>query len=159
MMSDHIESESEIFIDWSNIDEYLADPPEYRFIDSAKVIPGKEAYGEKFASSQDWYFGKCTSSDPTMPAGFLMEAVMQTGVLAVTTLPTVKEKLMMFHSCDTLAVCDVIRPGNGCQVEFISTWCSKVLWRSKNSRKWTWGGTLLKMSFTLISPDLVIHKA
>ena len=45
-----------IRITWENMDRYSAVPIEYRFVDWAEVIPGKEARGYKAVSSQDWFF-------------------------------------------------------------------------------------------------------
>ena len=103
---------SRISVCWSSIGQYLVDPPEYRFIDHATVAPGQEAWGRKHLSSQDWYFGLHYPKDPMMPAGFLLEAMMQTGVLIVTARPQAKDRFMMFQGCRRMEAGRIVRPGN-----------------------------------------------
>lgn len=103
---------NKIAIDWKHIDEYIADPIEYRFIDKVEVIPGSEAWGVKLASSLDWYFKAHFPNDPAMPEGFIMETIMQTGVFIITTLPETDNKLMMFQSCESMKIYGLVRPGD-----------------------------------------------
>ena len=101
-----------IMIDWEHIGEYMADPIEYRFIDRADVVPGKEAFGTKAVSSQDWYLRMNPEANPAMPAGFLLESLMQTGVLILTTLPESKNPLMMFQGCQNIEIQGRAYPGD-----------------------------------------------
>ncbi len=101
-----------IIVDWKNLSRYSAIPLEYRFIDKCEVIPGKEARGTKAASSQDWYFKIHFPGDPVMPGVFLMEAIQQTGVLVVTTMPEISDKVMMFQGCKSLRIYKPVRPGD-----------------------------------------------
>ncbi len=100
-----------IKIDWEDMDKYIADPLEYRFVDCVEV-EGEEAWGKKLASSQDWYFKMHFPNNPVMPGVFLMEALMQTGVFIITTRDEIKEKLMMFHACKSMRMFGSVRPGD-----------------------------------------------
>lgn len=101
-----------LFIDWKNMEEYSLIPIEYRFVDKAEVIPGKEACGEKAFSFLDWYFKSHFPGNPIVPGVFLMEVLQQTGMLIVTTMTEVSEKLLFFHSCESMRMYCPVRPGD-----------------------------------------------
>lgn len=137
--------------DYSNFDVYLADPIEYRFIDLAEAGDAY-AYGRKNTSSQDWYFKSFLPGDPMMPVGFIMEAIMQTGVLLVTQKEEIKTPLMMFNSCRNIGVYDVVRPG-----DILNT---KVVLKSFRGGVADYIGSaqvgekmVCRMKFVLIHPD------
>ena len=46
-----------------------------------------------------------------MPAGFLLESLMQTGVLITTARPQAKDKFVMFHGCRCMETGQIVRPG------------------------------------------------
>ena len=110
LLKDHLDEILPIRPD--HLDNLIADPLEYRFIDSAAAIPGKRSWGFKNVSSQEWYFPICCRDEICMPAAFLIEAIMQTGVLVVTTIHPGRFKLMMYNSCTTLQIYDSARPGD-----------------------------------------------
>ena len=93
--------------DYSNLSEVLADPMPYRFVDSVKVSENR-AYGSKNSSNQDWYF----QFSRTMPNGFILEAIMQTGVPIVTQMEHINDSLMMFNSCKEMKVYGEVKPGD-----------------------------------------------
>lgn len=101
-----------IIITWENMEQYSSVPMEYRFVDSAEVIPGKEAYGRKLVSSLDWYFKFHFPGNPVMPGVLVMETMQQTGLLIVTSLPEVEEKVMFFQGCRNMRMFNSIRPGD-----------------------------------------------
>ena len=101
-----------LLLDWSNMDAYTRVPISYRFVDKVEVVPGREAVGMKAVSSQDWYFKIHFPGNPVMPGVFLMEAMQQTGLFIITTLPETKEKLMLFQGCKNMRMYRSVRPGD-----------------------------------------------
>lgn len=163
-MSELNNEKDSIAIECLDMGKYLADPPEYRFVDRVEVVPGKEARGEKMVSSQEWYLGMHYKDNPVMPEGFLMEAVMQTGVFIITSMPQVQDKLMMFHSCDSMEIYDIVRPG--C---WINTYVKLKSYRHGVARyhgeaalgrlQNGLGGVIMQMDFTLISPASLVSNS
>ncbi len=101
-----------IAITWKNMEEYSSVPIEYRFVDCAEVAPGKEAWGRKAVSSQDWFFKIHFPGNPVMPGVLVMETIQQTGLLIVTTLPDVGERVMLFNGCENMRMYNSVRPGD-----------------------------------------------
>ena len=99
-------------VTWENIEDYSSVPIEYRFIDCAEVIPGEEAWGRKAVSSQDWFFKIHFPGNPVMPGVLVMETLQQTGLLIITALPDVDEKVMLFNGCRNMRMYHSVRPGD-----------------------------------------------
>ncbi|MCI8418868.1 MAG: hypothetical protein HFI33_15455 [Lachnospiraceae bacterium] len=141
------EGERRVF-DYSNIDRFLADPVEYRFIDYAEVS-SSIGLGTKYSSFLDWYYKLCGLQ---MPAGFVMESIMQTGVLIVTQRDEIQNPLMMFNNCNKMSIFAEVRPGDVLKTHV-------VLESFRNGIAQYTGTAMVKdkkvceMSFTLIHPD------
>ena len=99
-------------ITWNNIDKFSSVPIEYRFVDKAIVFPGKEAIGMKSVSSLDWYFRYHFPGNPIMPGVLVMEVMQQTGLLIITTMPGVQERVMLFQGCKNMRMYKSVRPGD-----------------------------------------------
>lgn len=99
-------------ITWENMEDYSSVSIEYRFIDCAEVIPGSEAWGRKAVSSQDWFFKIHFPGNPIMPGVLVMETLQQTGLLIITSLPDVDERIMLFSSCENMRMYHSVRPGD-----------------------------------------------
>lgn len=104
-------SDERIKIDWSTIEKYSDIPIEYRFIDYAEIIPGRSGEGVKNASSQDWYYRIHFPGNPVMPGVFIMEAIQQTAMLIVTTMPGMSSTPLLFCSCKNMRLYHSVRPG------------------------------------------------
>lgn len=103
---------NKVIINWENYEEYSSYPIEYRFIDSAEIIPGIEGWGSKLVSSQDWYFRVHFPGNPVMPGVLAMETLQQTGLLVITSLPGINEKTMILCNCKNMHMRNSIRPGD-----------------------------------------------
>ena len=108
-----------MLISWENMSHYSSVPLEYRFVDSADVIPGKEAKASKVISSLDWYFKMHFPGDPIMPGVLLMETMQQTALLIITTLPDIDEKVMYFQGCKNMRMFNSVRPGDTLQMHVV----------------------------------------
>lgn len=135
---------------WNRLSKVLADPEEYRFVDIVQV-DDKEAWGRKFVSGQDWYFKMHFPGNPVMPGVFIMEAIMQTGVVIVTQDEKVTDPLMMFNGCDDMRIYGEVRPG--CVLETHVTLQSYRLGVAKYfGEAFVDEKRVCVMKFTLVSP-------
>jgi len=100
-----------VAVDFDNFDQYIAVPLEYRFLDKAKVVPPKAAWGMKNISSQEWYFPIACCNRPVVPHAVVMEVIMQTGALSATTIDNGRFKLMMYNSCRKMQLYGQALPG------------------------------------------------
>ena len=144
--------EKDISIGPAQMARYIADPPGYRFVDVVHVMPGCAAEGRLALDSQAWYLQPEISSDGTLSITFLMEAIMQTGVFCVTTLPTKCFQLMMFHACQKLSVYRRAMTG-----ETLHTRAQLHSYRngvaSYHGSAHTERGTVCTMNFVLVAPE------
>lgn len=101
-----------IRLDYRNIMEYAEDSVEYLFVDKVEVQTGKRAQGVKYASMQDWYFKIHFPNNPVMPGVFVMEAIMQTGLFIISTMPGKRDVLFFFHECNKVKLRRCVRPGD-----------------------------------------------
>ncbi len=101
-----------LIVNWENMNEYMDVPIEYRFIDYAEVSPGRESWGFKAVSSQDWFFKFHFPGNPVMPGVMVMETLHQTGLLIVTSLHETDEKEMLISDCKNMRMYNSVRPGD-----------------------------------------------
>ncbi len=87
------------FLDYRDLEQYIADPLPYRFVDKVNIFEKKLAISLNNISSQDWYFNFCDEKNYNLPIAFMMETLMQTGVFIVTTIYENNFRLMLFNSC------------------------------------------------------------
>lgn len=149
--------ENRIIIDYSNIFEYSKDTIEYMFVDRAEVIPGKEAWGIKLSSHQDWYYKIHFPGNPIMPGVFIMESLMTTGAFIINTMEGKKEVQFLFDSCKEVKIYKSVRPG-----DTINSHVKLVKYRlgvaSFEAEAFVENNLICKMSFRLIAPsELLVH--
>lgn len=101
-----------IHINYENIFEYSKNTIEYMFVDKADVIPGKEAWGIKLSSHQDWYYKMHFPGNPIMPGVFLIEMMMTTGSFIVYTMEGKKDIQLLFDSVKNMKIFNAVRPGD-----------------------------------------------
>lgn len=142
-------------IDWQDMETYLSNTGDFRFVDKVKVIPGQTAVGVKLASSQDWYYGVSTPGDLFMPSSVMIEAIIQTGVFTVTTMPEKPSRLMLFHGCESAEFFGTIRPGDIAVMETHLNSCKHGIAKMCGTlRKYPQIKYLVgRLECTLISPD------
>lgn len=104
--------EDRIYINYENIFDYAKDSIEYMFVDKAEVVPGKEAWGTKMSSHQDWYYKMHFPGNPIMPGVFVMEMIMTTGSFIVYTMENKKDIQLLFDGCKSIKMYKSVRPGD-----------------------------------------------
>ena len=104
--------EEKISLDYRTLYDYVKVTVEYTFIDTAEVVPGREAWGQKLASTQDWYFKIHFPGNPIMPGVFIMESIMTTGSLIVYTMEGKKNIQLLFNGCESVKLYNSVRPGD-----------------------------------------------
>lgn len=144
--------DQKVLIDYRNMFEYTKNTIDYMFVDKAEVIPGKEAWGQKLASIQDWYFKMHFPGDPVMPGALVMEAIMTTGSFAVYTLSGKKDIKLLFNECNNMKLFKSVRPG-----DILNTHAILEMYRRGVARfygeAFTEGDIVCKMNFVLIAPE------
>lgn len=146
-----------VIINYNNIFQYTKNTLEYLFVDKAEVIPGKEAWGIKLASHQDWYYKMHFPGNPIMPGVFVMEAIMTTGSFVIYTMPEKKEVQLLFNSAKDVKMFRSVRPG-----DVINT--HAVLERYRHGvanfrgKAMCENELVCQMSFTLIVPEEFVRE-
>lgn len=101
-----------LVITWEGMCDYLPVPIEYRFVDWAEIIRGKEAWGYKAVSSQDWYFRTHFPGNPIMPGVMVMDLFQQTALMILKSSSSINETDMLFSSCERMRMFHSVRPGD-----------------------------------------------
>lgn len=149
--------ENKITINYNNIFEYSKDTMEYMFVDKAEVVPGKEAWGTKLSSHQDWYYKIHFPENPIMPGVFIMESIMTTGALIVNTMEGKKNVQLLFDSCKEVKVYKSVRPG-----DILKSHVKLIKYRlgvaSFEAEAFVENDIVCKMFFKLVAPsELLVH--
>lgn len=81
------------------------------------VEPGKEIKGIKHVKQEEYYFKGHFPSNPVMPGVLMVEAIAQTGAVALLMLPENKGKLVLFAGIDKARFKRIVRPGDKLVIE------------------------------------------
>ena len=98
--------------DYKNIYDYIKVTGEYTFVDKVDAIPGKEAWGTKLSSMQDWYYRMHFPGNPIMPGVFLIEMLQTTASLIIYSMEGKKDIQLLFHGVKNMRMYHSVRPGD-----------------------------------------------
>ncbi len=82
-----------------------------------EIEPGRRAKGIKYVRQEEYYFKGHFPSNPIMPGVLIVEAIAQTGAIAVLMLPENKGKLVLFAGIDKARFKRIVRPGDELVIE------------------------------------------
>ncbi len=81
------------------------------------VEPGKKIKGIKYVKQEEYYFKGHFPSNPIMPGVLMVEAIAQTGAVALLMLPENKGKFVLFAGIDKARFKRIVRPGDKLIIE------------------------------------------
>ncbi len=82
-----------------------------------ELEPGKRAVGKKCVSYNEPYFVGHFPQEPVMPGVLILEALAQTGAVAILSLPENKGKLALFGGIDQARFKGKVTPGDVLMLE------------------------------------------
>ena len=82
-----------------------------------EYVPGKSAVGYKNICINEWYFQGHFPNEPIMPGVLIVEALAQTGAVALLSLPEFKGKTAYFGGIKSAKFRKVVRPGDSLRLE------------------------------------------
>lgn len=82
-----------------------------------ELEPGKRAVGKKCVSYNEPYFAGHFPQEPVMPGVLILEALAQTGAVAILSLPENKGKLALFGGIDQARFKGKVAPGDVLMLE------------------------------------------
>src|SRR3990170_6422319 len=105
-------------------------PHRYPFLFVDKIVelePGKSAVGVKNVTADEWFFQGHFPGYPIMPGVLIIEALAQTGAVAILSLPENKGKMVLFAGIDKVKFKREVKPGDQLLLEVeISRWHGKI---------------------------------
>lgn len=144
--------EEKVLLDYRNILDYTKNSIEYLFVDKAEVLPGKEAWGTKLSSVQDWYYRMHFPGNPIMPGVFLIEALMTTASFIIYTMEGKKDIQLLFDSVRGMKMYNAVHPG-----DVLKTHATLERYRlgvgKFTGEAYVEDKLICKIEFTLIAPE------
>lgn len=105
-------------LDINEIMKIIPQRPPFLMIDRVeKYIPGKEATAYKQVSINEDFFQGHFPNNPIMPGVLIVEALAQTGAIAVLSLEENKGKNALFGGIDKLRFKRMVIPGDTLKLE------------------------------------------
>lgn len=77
-----------------------------------EIEPGKRVVARKLVREDEWYLAGHFPGNPIMPGVLMVEALAQTGAVAVLSPSENRGKLVLFAGIDDLRFKRVVRPGD-----------------------------------------------
>ena len=105
-------------LDIRQIMEILPHRAPFLLIDRIDELkPGKYARGRKAVTYDEPYFAGHFPGNPVMPGVLIMEALAQTGAVAILSLPEHRGKTAYFAGIDKAKFKQMVRPGDTLELE------------------------------------------
>ncbi len=90
----------------------------FLLIDTIEELePGVRAVGRKNVTFNEPYFAGHFPGNPVMPGVLIMEALAQTGAVAILSLPEHRGKTAYFAGIDKAKFKQMVRPGDALELE------------------------------------------
>ena len=105
-------------LDIKQIEEIIPQRPPFLMIDRVEeYVPGESATAYKNVNINEWYFQGHFPGEPIMPGVLIVEALAQTGAVAILSLPENKGKNALFGGIDKMRFKKVVVPGDVLKLE------------------------------------------
>ncbi len=102
----------------AEIEAILPHREPFLLIDEVVVLePGARVVARKRVRDDEWYLAGHFPGNPIMPGVLMVEALAQTGALAVLSDETNRGKLVLFAGIDDLRFKRIVRPGDELELE------------------------------------------
>jgi 3-hydroxyacyl-[acyl-carrier-protein] dehydratase len=100
------------------IKEILPHREPFLLIDEiTELIPGQKAVAIKHVKAEEYYFKGHFPGKPVMPGVLQIEALAQTGAVAVLSMPEHKGKIAFFTAVDKAKFRGMVEPGDELRLE------------------------------------------
>ena len=100
------------------IKEIIPQREPFLMIDEVEeYIPGESAVAYKYVNEEEWYFKGHFPGNPIMPGVLTIEALAQTGAVAILSMPENKGKNALFGGVDKLRFKRQVIPGDVLKLE------------------------------------------
>jgi 3-hydroxyacyl-[acyl-carrier-protein] dehydratase len=111
-----------VLLDASGIQEILPHRPPFLLIDEVvELEPGRRVVARKHVRADDWWFAGHFPQRPVMPGVLTVEAMAQTGAVAVLSQEEHRGKMAFFAGIDRCKFKRVVEPGDvlelTCEIE------------------------------------------
>ena len=102
----------------AEIEEILPHRDPFLFLDEVvELAPGERVVARKRVREDEWYLSGHFPGRPIMPGVLIVEAMAQTGAVAVLADEANRGKLALFAGIDDVRFKRVVRPGDELQLE------------------------------------------